>query len=233
MLFFFSSRRRHTRCALVTGVQTCALPIYADPVFTGAGTQQRAARDPDGGHARAGFPRRRGLDRARCGSGAAAGAAGGRGLTWAGRAACDKVAACFRPALAGAASAASSCLCLRCKELAAEAAPTGTTHQDTFTAPMPASFLFYDLETFGTDPRRSRIAQFAAIRTDAQLNEVEAPVEFFVKPAADLLPSPMATLVTGITPQDALRDGVTEAEAFARLSEELARPHRERAGGGK
>src|SRR3546814_3469938 len=30
-LFFFSSRRRHTRCALVTGVQTCALPIY--PAF--------------------------------------------------------------------------------------------------------------------------------------------------------------------------------------------------------
>src|SRR3546814_10877907 len=29
MFFFFSSRRRHTRCALVTGVQTCALPISA------------------------------------------------------------------------------------------------------------------------------------------------------------------------------------------------------------
>src|SRR3546814_9668965 len=29
-LFFFSSRRRHTRCALVTGVQTCALPIYCE-----------------------------------------------------------------------------------------------------------------------------------------------------------------------------------------------------------
>src|SRR3546814_4993162 len=28
MMFFFSSRRRHTRCALVTGVQTCALPIW-------------------------------------------------------------------------------------------------------------------------------------------------------------------------------------------------------------
>src|SRR3546814_19209826 len=28
MWFFFSSRRRHTRCTLVTGVQTCALPIY-------------------------------------------------------------------------------------------------------------------------------------------------------------------------------------------------------------
>src|SRR3546814_2429380 len=29
MIFFFSSRRRHTRCALVTGVQTCALPILS------------------------------------------------------------------------------------------------------------------------------------------------------------------------------------------------------------
>src|SRR3546814_19135455 len=28
--FFFSSRRRHTRCALVTGVQTCALPIFEE-----------------------------------------------------------------------------------------------------------------------------------------------------------------------------------------------------------
>src|SRR3546814_6982468 len=28
IMFFFSSRRRHTRCALVTGVQTCALPIF-------------------------------------------------------------------------------------------------------------------------------------------------------------------------------------------------------------
>src|SRR3546814_3830183 len=34
--FFFSSRRRHTRCALVTGVQTCALPIYNGmPVSSG------------------------------------------------------------------------------------------------------------------------------------------------------------------------------------------------------
>src|SRR3546814_4322287 len=31
--FFFSSRRRHTRCALVTGVQTCALPISLRSVF--------------------------------------------------------------------------------------------------------------------------------------------------------------------------------------------------------
>src|SRR3546814_1743546 len=39
MLFFFSSRRRHTRCALVTGVQTCALPI-----FIGVGKTRRRRR---------------------------------------------------------------------------------------------------------------------------------------------------------------------------------------------
>src|SRR3546814_9656710 len=33
--FFFSSRRRHTRCALVTGVQTCALPISLNPGYRG------------------------------------------------------------------------------------------------------------------------------------------------------------------------------------------------------
>src|SRR3546814_11343444 len=32
--FFFSSRRRHTRCALVTGVQTCALPIFPNTAST-------------------------------------------------------------------------------------------------------------------------------------------------------------------------------------------------------
>lgn len=89
---------------------------------------------------------------------------------------------------------------------------------------MAGTFLFYDLETFGADPRRSRIAQFAAQRTDARLEPVEPPVSLFVKPADDLLPSPQATLVTGITPQQALRDGMPEAEAATRIVEEMARP---------
>src|SRR3546814_953060 len=41
-MVFCSSRRRHTRCALVTGVQTCALPIYALQEFR-ADTIYRAA----------------------------------------------------------------------------------------------------------------------------------------------------------------------------------------------
>lgn len=89
---------------------------------------------------------------------------------------------------------------------------------------MAASFLFYDLETFGSDPRRTRIAQFAAIRTDADLNIIDDPISFFVQPANDLLPSPVATLVTGITPQQALHDGVIEAEAMSRIFDEMSEP---------
>ena len=89
---------------------------------------------------------------------------------------------------------------------------------------MPSSFLFYDLETFGADPRTSRIAQFAAMRTDTDLNEIEEPISIFVKPADDLLPSPVATLITGISPQRALHEGMNEAQAFAIIFDEMARP---------
>src|SRR3546814_4104594 len=48
-VFFFSSRRRHTRCALVTGVQTCALPIWANalaPSLCIASTKLSEASSP-------------------------------------------------------------------------------------------------------------------------------------------------------------------------------------------
>jgi exodeoxyribonuclease-1 len=86
------------------------------------------------------------------------------------------------------------------------------------------SFLWYDLETFGRDPRRTRIGQFAAIRTDTELQPLGEPISLFCRPADDLLPSPEATLITGITPQQAARDGLREAEFFARLHEKLATP---------
>src|SRR3546814_6810592 len=44
LCFFFSSRRRHTSCALVTGVQTCALPIYWD-YFQGLDQEEREQRE--------------------------------------------------------------------------------------------------------------------------------------------------------------------------------------------
>ena len=77
---------------------------------------------------------------------------------------------------------------------------------------MTPSLLWYDLETFGRDPRRTRIAQFAAIRTDLELNPVGEPISLFCQPALDLLPSPGATMITGITPQRALAEGLREAD---------------------
>src|SRR3546814_7163953 len=44
---FFSSRRRHTRCALVTGVQTWALPILAKPSFSGRTGGGHSKRSPE------------------------------------------------------------------------------------------------------------------------------------------------------------------------------------------
>ncbi|MBP6627691.1 MAG: exodeoxyribonuclease I [Arenimonas sp.] len=89
---------------------------------------------------------------------------------------------------------------------------------------MPASFLWYDLETFGRDPRRTRMAQFAAIRTDADLNPIGEPISLFCQPANDLLPSPGATMITGITPQRALAEGLPEHEFMARLADEFMQP---------
>lgn len=50
------------------------------------------------------------------------------------------------------------------------------------------SFFWHDYETFGVVPRRDRPAQFAGLRTDAELNETGAPVMWFCRPAPDTLP---------------------------------------------
>src|SRR3546814_4682208 len=50
LAFFFSSRRRHTRCALVTGVQTCALPISPKEKGDGESIFARIARSSDDEH---------------------------------------------------------------------------------------------------------------------------------------------------------------------------------------
>ncbi len=86
------------------------------------------------------------------------------------------------------------------------------------------TFFWHDYETFGRVPRRDRPAQFAGVRTDAELNEVDAPVMQFCQPTPDYLPDPESCLLTGILPQQCLKDGLPEP-AFARVVEaELGRP---------
>ncbi|MGH8173539.1 MAG: exodeoxyribonuclease I, partial [Rhodanobacteraceae bacterium] len=86
------------------------------------------------------------------------------------------------------------------------------------------TFLWHDYETFGADSRRDRPAQFAAIRTTPDLETVGEPVSFFCQPPTDVLPEPVASLITGITPQRAHAEGVIESEFAARVNEQLAAP---------
>ncbi|WP_238946896.1 exodeoxyribonuclease I [Seongchinamella unica] len=87
-----------------------------------------------------------------------------------------------------------------------------------------ATFYWHDYETFGADPSRDRPVQFAGLRTDAELNPVGEPLVIFSRPAGDFLPQPQACLVTGITPQLALEQGVPEAEFIRQIHQELAAP---------
>ncbi|UYG08122.1 exodeoxyribonuclease I [Halomonas sp. M4R1S46] len=88
----------------------------------------------------------------------------------------------------------------------------------------PLTFLWHDYETFGADPRRDRPSQFAAIRTDADFNEIDEPLELFCRPADDYLPHPQACLITGITPQQARRRGLPEAEFAGRIEAAMSEP---------
>jgi exodeoxyribonuclease-1 len=86
------------------------------------------------------------------------------------------------------------------------------------------SFFWHDYETFGRVPRRDRPAQFAGIRTDAELREIDAPVMHYCQPAPDYLPDPESCLLTGILPQTCLEQGLPE-QAFAdAIEQQLARP---------
>ena len=89
---------------------------------------------------------------------------------------------------------------------------------------MAPSILWYDLETFGTDSRHDRIAQFACIRTDESLEETEEPVKLYCRPSMDYQPHPEACKVHGITPQTAWELGLSEYEFASRILLELSRP---------
>ncbi len=88
----------------------------------------------------------------------------------------------------------------------------------------PHTFLWHDYETFGANTRRDRPAQFAAIRTDAELNEIGEPLMLYCQPANDYLPDPVSCLITGITPQQCLEQGVPEHQFAALIESEFAQP---------
>ena len=87
------------------------------------------------------------------------------------------------------------------------------------------TFLWHDFETFGTSPQKDLPCQFAAVRTDMDLNVVGKPINIMSAIANDYLPHPEACLVTGITPQQTIRDGSNEADFAAKIYHEMSTPN--------
>ena len=89
---------------------------------------------------------------------------------------------------------------------------------------MATSFYFYDLETTGVNPREARVMQFAGQRTDMDLKPIGEPHNILIRLSDDVVPEPDAILITGITPQQTIADGITEAEFLKTFHEEVAVP---------
>lgn len=89
---------------------------------------------------------------------------------------------------------------------------------------MKQTFFFYDLETSGLDQREDRIMQFAGQRTDMELNPIGEPINILVKITDDALPNPGAIMVTKITPQQTLANGISEPEFCRYVTEEIFTP---------
>ncbi|MCV5990077.1 exonuclease domain-containing protein, partial [Escherichia coli] len=86
------------------------------------------------------------------------------------------------------------------------------------------TFFFFDYETWGTNPAKDRPSQFAGVRTDENFNIIGEPLVMYCQLPADYLPSPEAALITGITPQKAMQEGLSEPEFIAKIHAELSKP---------
>ncbi|MDO6447215.1 exodeoxyribonuclease I [Colwellia sp. 1_MG-2023] len=87
------------------------------------------------------------------------------------------------------------------------------------------TILWHDYETWGISPKLDKPSQFAGIRTDLDLNIIGEPEMFYCQPPQDYLPNPEACLVTGITPQKALAEGLTEAAFADRIHSLFSQPN--------
>lgn len=87
-----------------------------------------------------------------------------------------------------------------------------------------STFYWYDLETFGISPQQDRIAQFAGIRTDLNLNPIGQPDMFYCKTALDTIADPEACLITGITPQECDEKGILEKDFMGKINDLFSEP---------
>lgn len=85
--------------------------------------------------------------------------------------------------------------------------------------------LWHDYESWGADPKKDIPCQFAAIRTDLNLNIVGEPINWMARIPNDYLPHPQACAITGITPQQSLQKGMLESEFVNKIHEQMSQPN--------
>jgi len=86
------------------------------------------------------------------------------------------------------------------------------------------TYYFYDLETTGFDTRYGRVMQFAGQRTNDKFEPIGKPLKVLIRLSEEVLPSPEAVLVTGITPQMTIEEGYTEAQFLQRFNKQALQP---------
>jgi len=90
---------------------------------------------------------------------------------------------------------------------------------------MSNTFLWHDYETFGRDPARERPVQFAAIRTDENLEEIEDGTMIYCRQSQDYLPDPGSCMVHGVLPQTANDKGLSEWEFANKIHQMMFVPN--------
>ena len=81
------------------------------------------------------------------------------------------------------------------------------------------TFLFHDYETYGLNTKKTRVSQFAAIRTDEDFNIIaEKEYDLMSVPPIDFIPSPEACLVTGITPHNITKNNIPHLNDYQLFS---------------
>ncbi len=81
---------------------------------------------------------------------------------------------------------------------------------------MQPTYLFYDLETSGLNPCFDQVYQFAAIRTDLQLNEL-ARYEFWVRPTVGVIPAPEAMITHRLSLAQLMAEGESEYDVIVKI----------------
>ena len=84
------------------------------------------------------------------------------------------------------------------------------------------TLLWYDYETWGANPQRDRLAQFAAVRTDLELNPIGSPIDLLCQPALDTLVDADAVAITGLSPLDLAARGLSEWDFAQQIHQHLS-----------